>query len=361
MEECINIPQQQYAEFSKWLHTRVGNRHIPVMGSIELTMRCNLRCQHCYIPLPERASHAKRELNRVEVEHILDEITDAGCLWLLLTGGEPLLRKDFLEIYTYAKRKGMLVTIFTNGTLVTPRIADHLAEWRPFKIEITLYGATQQTYERVTGIPGSYTRCRRGIDLLLDRKLPLSLKTMVMTLNHHELDQMKSLAVGLGVEFRFDPILQAAIDGSPHPTSFRLTPAEVVQIEKSDPERARLWPHKIHDDLRVELMDRNLYICGAGKFSFHINSCGHLTICVSNRRPAYDLRGGSFREGWETFIPKVISRQYSDLFPCAGCQLRSMCLQCPAYGESELRDAEACVEFLCQLTKNRYKVFNGSL
>ena len=139
------------------------------------------------------------------------EVTDAGCLWLLLTGGEPLLRRDFLDIYTYAKRKGLILTLFTNGTLITPRIADYLAEWRPFNIEITLYGATQETYERVTGIPGSYARCRRGIDLLLERKLPLNLKTMVMTLNHHELDQMKSLAASLGVQFRFDPIMQRSV------------------------------------------------------------------------------------------------------------------------------------------------------
>ena len=108
---------------------------------------------------------------------------DEGCRWLLLTGGEPFLRPDFLDIYTNANKKGLLLTLFTNGTLLTPRSADLLAERRPFAIEITLYGATQQTYERITGIPGSYARCRRGIDLLLERNLPLKLKTMVMTLN----------------------------------------------------------------------------------------------------------------------------------------------------------------------------------
>ena len=101
---------------------------------------------------------------------------DEGCLWFLLTGGEPLVRRDFLEIYQYIKRKGLLATVFTNGTLLTPKIADVLAEWRPFAIEITLYGRTQETYERVTGIPGSHARCMRGIELIMERGLPLNLK-----------------------------------------------------------------------------------------------------------------------------------------------------------------------------------------
>ena len=231
MDDCSGLSDLGYGEFSEWLHQKVGNQRIPISGSLEVTLRCNLRCQHCYIPGERRLSRKERELSLGEIQRILDEITDAGCLWLLLTGGEPLLRRDFLDIYTYAKRKGLLLTFFTNGTLVTRRIADHLAEWRPFNIEITLYGTTQETYERVTGIPGSYTRCRRGIDLLLERNLPLGLKTMVMTLNHHELDQMKVLADNLGVQFRFDPILNPAQDGSARPTYLRLTPEEIVGVE----------------------------------------------------------------------------------------------------------------------------------
>ena len=89
----------------------------------------------------------------------MDEITEAGCLWLLFTGGEIFARGEFLDIYTHAKQKGLLVTLFTNGTLINPKIADFLVHWRPFAIEITLYGRTKETYERVTGIPGSYERC----------------------------------------------------------------------------------------------------------------------------------------------------------------------------------------------------------
>lgn len=357
MDDCGSIPQQKYGEFSAWLHQQVGNQHIPISGSFEVTNRCNLRCTHCYIPVESRAVCTAPELSLAEIKRILDEVADAGCLWLLLTGGEPLMRPDFLDIYAYARSKGLILTLFTNGTLITRRIADHLSSWRPFNIEITLYGATQETYERVTGIPGSYARCRQGIDLLLERKLPLGLKTMVMSLNRHELDQMKSLAAGLGVPFRFDPIITPAFDGSTRPTLLRLTPEEVVGLEKADPGRAAAWPKSIPENLKIKIEGRNLYICGAGKTSFHIDAGGRLGACISARKPFYDLRSGSFKTGWEDFLPQAISRQYSESFDCAGCELRIICPQCPALAEAEHQDAEVKVDYLCQLTKLRYNEF----
>ncbi len=108
-------------------------------------------------------------------------------MWLLFTGGEIFARKDFLDIYTHAKKRGLLITLFTNGTQITPAIADYLADWRPFAIEITLYGRTRETYERLTRVPGSFDRCMRGIRLLKERGLPLKLKTVAVTINRHEM------------------------------------------------------------------------------------------------------------------------------------------------------------------------------
>jgi radical SAM protein with 4Fe4S-binding SPASM domain len=278
-------------------------------------------------------------------------------LWLLLTGGEPLLRRDFLDIYDYARRKGLILTLFTNGTLITRRIADYLAESRPFNIEISLYGATQETYERVTGIPGSYARCWRGIELLLERKLPLSLKTVVMTLNCHELDQMKALADGLEVQFRFDPILNPALDGSDRPCFLRLTPEEVVAVEKTDPGRSNRWPEQFRQNQVIPISDRRMYLCGAGKQSYHIDAAGRLFPCLTDRHLFYDLRSGSFQEGWEHFLPQVTDRRYSNGFPCLGCELRSLCAQCPAVADLEHGESEKQVEFLCQVTKLRRDVF----
>src|SRR6266852_8678195 len=176
-----------YGEFSLSLHNHFAEKRTPLEVSLEVTRRCPLECLHCYNNLPMGDLSARnRELSTVEHFKLLDELAELGCLWILYTGGEIFARKDFLEIYTQAKKKGFLITLFTNGTMITPKIADYLAEWRPFAIEITLYGATRETYEALTGIQGSYERCLRGIEVLRSRKITLKLKTVATTINKHE-------------------------------------------------------------------------------------------------------------------------------------------------------------------------------
>src|SRR5262249_45367393 len=125
-----------YGSFSEAFQNRWAAARIPLNGTIEVTRRCPLECLHCYNNLPmSDATARRRELTFDEHSRLLDELQDAGCLWLLYTGGEIFARRDFLDIYTCAKKKGFLITLFTNGTLITERIADYLAEWRPFAIE----------------------------------------------------------------------------------------------------------------------------------------------------------------------------------------------------------------------------------
>jgi radical SAM protein with 4Fe4S-binding SPASM domain len=359
--DCEGSHLLGYSEFSKQLHQKAASLHIPISGSLEVTQRCNMRCTHCYIPLPIRKNPRQAELSLTEIQRILDEIKDAGCLWLLLTGGEPLLRTDLLDIYTYAKRKGFLLTLFTNGTLITPHIADVLCEWRPFNIEITLYGYSQETYERITGIPGSHARCMRGIELLLERHLPLKLKTMLMTVNRHELGEMQAYAKSLGVEFRFDPILNAGLDGSLLPTSLRLSPDEIATIERADPQRSQLWPESLQRSKDLQIDNTRLYICAAGANSFHIDSFGQLSLCVTARRPSYDLRSGTFKRGWEEFIQQLRSLEHGREFSCGSCDLRPICAQCPAQALLEQGHPEQRVEFLCEVTHRRWEVFSQSI
>lgn len=321
-------------------------------------MRCNVRCEHCYLPFSQRAGPRLGELSLPEIQRIFSEIADAGTLWLLLTGGEPFLRKDFLDIYDDAKRKGFILSVFTNGTLLNEAIADHLAEWRPFAIEISLYGATQETYERVTGVPGSYANCMRGIELLLERDLPLQLKTVLLTLNQHELGQMKHLSESLGKEFRFDPVVNAGIDGSLYPTQFRLPPEEIVSLEIQDPGRAEEWPKTFEAVKDQEISTRQMYTCSAGRNSFHIDPYGKMSLCLTARTPSYDLRQGCFKEGWERFMSSMLALEYSLAFGCSGCDLRTICAQCPAMGLTEFGDAEARVPFICELAHLRHEAFD---
>ena len=356
--DCPHIPIVNYGEFSKRFHDKVLSRRIPIDGSIEVTARCNLRCVHCYINLPlnDRAAQEK-ELTYKEFCNIIDQIVDDGCLWLLLTGGEPFIRRDFLDIYAYAKKEGMLITIFTNGTTLTPRIADYLADWRPFNVEITLYGSTQETYERITGVPGSYDRCIKGIELLLERKLPLKLKTMVMTLNKHELWEMKGYAEGLGVEFRFDPVLNMRVDAGRQPADFRISPEEVIALDLADEKRIKEWREFCDKFWGAPQNAEYTYQCGAGKGTFHIDPYGKLSACMMARYPSFDLREDSFRRGWQEFIPDVLSQKWLRDTPCKACELISLCGQCPGFAQLEYGNQEIQVEYLCQIAHMRSEAF----
>ena len=189
-------------------------------------------------PGRRRRRARRRELDTSELRRIIDEIAEAGCLWLLLTGGEIFARKDFLDIYIHAKQRGLFVSLFTNGTQVTPAIADYLAVWRPFAIEVTLYGRTRETYERLTGVPGSFDRCMRGIQLLKERGLPLKLKTVAVTINRHEIAGMQRFAEEeLGLPFKFDGMINARIDCSGSPLAVRLAAREMVALDVGDPVR----------------------------------------------------------------------------------------------------------------------------
>lgn len=356
--DCLSLVNVGYGTFSEHMHTKSSLERIPLNGSFEVTMRCNVRCQHCYLPMSQRAGSGRDELSLDEIKRILDEVAEAGTLWLLLTGGEPFLRKDFLEIYNYTKRKGFITSIFTNGTLLTPAIADHLAEWRPFGIEISLYGATQETYEQVTGIPGSFARCLQGIELLLERNLPLQLKSVLMTLNQHEMTMMKEFSESLGLEFRFDPVINAGIDGDPHPTQFRLAPEKILVFEADDPGRSKNWPEAFEEYKNLEITSRQMYTCGAGRNTFHIDAYGNLSMCMTARTPSFDLRQGSFKQGWDGFMQNMLALEFSQKYACSSCELQLVCAQCPAMGLTEFGDPEARVPFICQLAHLRNDIFN---
>jgi radical SAM protein with 4Fe4S-binding SPASM domain len=349
-----------YGDFSAGFYRRAGSSRLPLNATIEISHRCPLECAHCYNNLAMNDRGARdRELGADEYRRILDELAEAGCLWLLFTGGEIFARRDFLDIYAYAKEKGFIITLFTNGTLVTPRIADFLAEWRPFSIEITIYGRTKETYERLTGVPGSYDRCMRGIDLLMERGLPLKLKTVAVTINQHEVwDMMRFAEDEVGVAFKFDSAINPRIDCSQSPLATRLSPSDVVRLDLEDPRRVEEWARFQESFGEIskaagESSDR-IYTCGGGINSFAIDPYGRLSICTMSQSDMFDLRGGSFREGWDEFLGKVrLGKKRSTLTKCVSCGLKSMCGMCPANGELENKDPEAPVEYLCHVAHLR--------
>lgn len=351
--DCPTYEDLDLAEWGEELLAPLEGRRYPLGGTLELTERCNLACVHCYINQPAGSERARaRELTTTQIMGIVDQMADAGCLFLVLTGGEPLLRPDFAEIYRYAKQRGLLVSLLTNATLVTPRIADLLADLSAYAIEVTLYGATAETYERVTQVPGSYRRCRRGIDLLLDRGLRLTLKSVLMTLNRQELPAMKALVDQLGVKFRYDGVLWPRLDGGQQPYEYRLSVEEIVALDLEDPERQRKWEETAAAFDGELVRNEYVYSCGAGVRSFHVDSSGWMSICTMARRPAYDLSEMTFSEAWER-LGELRQRKRQLGTACETCSVGALCGQCPGWSQAVHGDDETPVEFVCELGKLR--------
>ena len=188
-----------YGPLVRELHRRAAAQRQPVNGTFELTERCNLACRMCYVrQAPGDGARRAQELPAAAWLDLARQAVDNGMVFLLLTGGEVFLRPDFFEIYTPLTRMGLILTLFTNGTLITEAIAARLAEAPPSRTEITLYGATAATYEAVTGVPGSYARCCAGIEALVKHRVPLGLKSTLTRRNVDELEAMRQMAHNLG-------------------------------------------------------------------------------------------------------------------------------------------------------------------
>jgi radical SAM protein with 4Fe4S-binding SPASM domain len=344
---CAQIPDLPLDQFgrdvvNKWIENRV-----PLSGSLELDLRCNLRCLHCY----RDGEWPKGILDTDEVKSVLDQIAEAGTIWLLLTGGEIFLRPDIFEIYDHARKLGMLVTLFTNGTMITERIADRLQKDPPEVVEVSLYGFTKETYEAVTGIPGSHEKCYRGVELLWERGVPLKLKTVAMRTNRHELVDMARFAESKGLRFKFDTMINPNFDRSLVPCNVRLSPEESVELEFSIP--GRMEEYQKYFEPRKDYHSSRLFSCGAGSRTFHIDPYGNMKMCLLLREPEFSLRHMSFRRIWDEMFPPVYTQMRNPNHQCNSCNLVSLCGKCPAWSQMEKGDMESRIEWSCEVGHRR--------
>lgn len=355
--DCSGLTSKQFKEdFCR----KATAQRIPINGSMEITHRCNLRCKHCYLgqqdAIHEQASC--RELDTKAILKIIDDITAAGCLYFLITGGDPLMRKDFIDIYKHAVKNGLVVKLFTNGTLISDKVVEVLQNFIPQLVDITLYGATADTYEKVTGAPGSYERCILGIEKLLAAKIPVGLKTELLNLNQHELFAMESLAASFGLKFRYDYAVQPCLNGDKTPLQFRIEPEDGVAIDFASEERQKQWVEQ-SGEISMGLASDKIYDCSAGRMSFHIDPYGNLMPCMTAVLYKYDLLQGSFADGWNNFLPRVfLSKLAPSDFVCSKCPNQALCHFCPAVFYIENGSETVRSEYLCQIGKLRRREIN---
>jgi MoaA/NifB/PqqE/SkfB family radical SAM enzyme len=336
--------------------SRAHEMRIPISATLELTSRCNLRCQHCYLGNQEE-QHARREEERSTeaVKTSLKEWADAGCLYLLITGGDPMMREDFAEIYRTACELGLLVTVFCDGILVDEAMVELFREFPPRKVEISIYGSSVETYELITQTPRSYEAAWDGIHRLLASGVPVGLKTVLMTLNEHELDEMEAQAQALGVPFRYDAAVFPCLpDHSNEPLDLRVSPEVVVKHDLSNPKRRQQWVDKLMQTDALPEDDR-LYGCGAGVTGFYADPFGNLSPCLMTPQYQLNSEGRSFESVWNEDLGEIREKKKTGASSCLTGVLKGACVHCPAMNFLETGDEEVESDYMKKTTQLRYR------
>lgn len=322
----------------------------PIGGGIELTSKCNLRCAHCYSLPFIKSPHMSYE----EICNIVDQLADAGVLYLFITGGEPLIREDFIDIYLYIKRKGILTTVFSNGTLISDDVCKIFQEYPPMSIDVTLYGATEETYDSITGIKGSYKRCFDGLERLKAINTCISLKTILMKDNFHQLELFKSIANKFNARFRYSTLIFPRLNGDTKVLNLRLPADQVVQYDIDDQYRRKAWNDFIAENEPPSKTETEfLYMCGAALTTFHIDYSGNLCACVRERKFQFNLQELGFSEAWHQLTGVIRGIKSSNNYRCKECQFLMVCDQCPAISRDETGDPENPSSYICEIGKLR--------
>ena len=365
MPEPTSIEIQQFP-----LWDRLREKRVPLSFDMEITARCNCDCRHCYIRLPAGDRIAKsRELTVKEIDDIAGQAVALGAVWCLISGGEPFLRPDFEEIYLALKRRGLLVSVFTNATLVRRAHIELFKKYPPRDIEVTVYGVTRETCERVTRVPGTFEKFIRGLNMLMDSGVRVRLKAMVIQSNLAEHDAIAEFCRDRTKDyFRFDPQLHLRfdrdVDRNAGIKAERLTPEQIIAVEKADKQRMKAIKKEcdtlINQDL-TRFKCNHLFHCGAGNGGFNVAYDGTFRLCSSLWAPGttYDLRQGTLEDAWNNFVPQVRemrSNRGEFLETCRVCPLVNLCLWCPAHAYLETGELDGPTPYFCAVAKARAKV-----
>jgi radical SAM protein with 4Fe4S-binding SPASM domain len=330
--------------------------HRPILGQLALTYRCDYDCVHCYCKGSEKLG---RELTTAEIKRILDEVSAAGCFWLTLTGGDPLVRRDFKEIYAYAKRKGFIITVLTNGYRLGRAITDYFAHYPPLSIDITLNSLNTHSYSKITkSSETALRRVRDNIEYAVFKGLTIIIKANCLKENKDQIPKIKRWAYALltkcppekKANFRYDPIIYPRLNGNTEPCEHRLSLKEIEKIRKLDSDIKKDHKKYLKKQFpKAKTPHRFLYFCNNFKEQFFIDPFGRLKFCEHTDKFSVNLREVSFKQGFYKEIPKFTKERFKTNSVCRVCRLRLLCYSCPAAAFLENGDEEKPVEYFCSL------------
>lgn len=330
------------ATLTNRIKEKVFKGHIPLYVLLELTYRCNLRCVHCY-----RIKEKRRELSLQEIASILGQLAEAGTFILTISGGEPLLRKDFFEISRRARDRGFILKLFSNGTLIDAESARRIRDAGFYEVNVSIYSNDPSVHDRITGIRGSFTRTLAGLRLLKRNGIRMKLKCPLMRLNRHSYAGVIALAGELGAHYVFDPVIAARNDGSKDTLRLRLKEEELLEIF-SDP---AYYDPALKDAFVVREFANPP--CPAGHYICNISPYADVSPCIHIKIKGGSLRRQSFRKIWSSSPQIVRLRKVTveDLAECASCRYRFDCIRCPGLAKLEDGSFKAASSAACRVAR----------
>lgn len=360
-----------WGQLGNKLYKSAKLNRVPIIGQFELTARCNLHCRMCYVCKPPNDKEAiQRERTAAEWISLAKEAREAGMLYLLLTGGEVFLRKDFMEIYSELARMGFNIEIYTNATMITPDIARTLARIPPSKIGVTIYGASPETYEKVCGNANGFNLAMRGIDLLLSEGITIWLKTTVIKGNVDDFDKIAEYADKRGIEFGTVNYISPRREGcGTCPEAERLSPSELINFrEYADNYFSEKSVQGSIPDLDICIVEEepaeidkkdilfsktsDAFNCGAAKCAFLVTWDGRMTPCVLMDEPYTLPFKNGFINAWNDIQKFCFS--IPACTECQECSYKEECMSCPARLKIETGFYNKSAPYLCELINGKY-------
>jgi radical SAM protein with 4Fe4S-binding SPASM domain len=292
-----------------------------------------------------------------EIFTLIDQLAEAGSLYLTLSGGEIFTRPDFFEIAFYAKKKNFALNIFTNGTLINKKIAKRLAVLPPLVVEMSIYGADKEVHDAVTQKPGSFNKLIEAVKILKEYNLRVVLKSTLMKTNFHQAGKISELSLKSGAnDYHFNIEISPKNDGSRSPQKYQLREKEMrsvlSQTNEFTAEKHEYWNNPLSKPL-----------CGTGSIGCYISPYGDVYPCIQLLTPMGNIRQKSFREIW--YSTSDLRSQlnslhtYADLPLCRSCEYVKSCRKCIGLSHLEKKDIKTCYNVLRTISKIDYELSGG--
>jgi AdoMet-dependent heme synthase len=317
------------------LNAKALRMGVPLSVHLDITYRCNERCEHCYL---DHDDHG--EMTTAEIRALLRDLAQANVFFLVLSGGEPLVRRDCFEIIEYARALGFNVKLKTNAVMIREKEAQRLRALGVEQVQVSVYSHHPEVHDAVTKLPGSLKRTIAGIRLMRAAGLKVTLANVLMRGNSRDGEGVRALAAEVGAHYTLDPTITPMMDGSTSILKHRIS-ADDLRAVFNDPalvgdaESFCAPPPPVDDGIREGLP------CSAGHTACYVSPYGDLYPCVQFPLACGNVRTQSFLDIWKDSpqLAEVRSIRGKDLTTCSSCTHLGTCTRCPglAYMEGNMR------------------------